>query len=55
MLANDLVVLKQGRVLAAADLATVRRSSDPEVLRVLSQVLSEAAAYDTDLLDLLGG
>jgi phospholipid/cholesterol/gamma-HCH transport system ATP-binding protein len=55
MLANDLVVLKQGRVLAAADFATVRRSRDPELAAILSQVLSEAAAYDTDLLDLLGG
>jgi ABC-type transporter Mla maintaining outer membrane lipid asymmetry ATPase subunit MlaF len=55
MLANDLVVLKEGRVLAAADLSTVRRSRDPQVAEILSQVLSEAAAYDTDLLDLLGG
>jgi energy-coupling factor transporter ATP-binding protein EcfA2 len=55
MLANDLVVLKQGRVLAAADLSSVRRSRDPEVMEILSQVLSDAAAYDTDLLDLLGG
>jgi phospholipid/cholesterol/gamma-HCH transport system ATP-binding protein len=55
MLANDLVVLKQGRVLAAADLATVRRSRDPELIAILSQVLSDAATYDTDLLDLLGG
>jgi hypothetical protein len=49
------VVLKQGRILAAADFATVRRSRDPELAAILSQVLSEAAAYDTDLLDLLGG
>jgi phospholipid/cholesterol/gamma-HCH transport system ATP-binding protein len=55
MLANDLVVLKQGRVLVAADLSSVRRSRDREVVEILSQVLSEAAAYDTDLLDLLGG
>jgi phospholipid/cholesterol/gamma-HCH transport system ATP-binding protein len=55
MLANDLVVLKQGRVLAAADLSSLRRSRDPEVSAILSQVLSDAAAYDTDLLDLLGG
>ena len=55
MLANDLVVLKQGRVLAAADLSSVRRSRDREVMEILSQVLSDAAAYDTDLLDLLGG
>jgi phospholipid/cholesterol/gamma-HCH transport system ATP-binding protein len=55
MLANDLVVLKQGRVLAAADLSSIRRSRDREVMEILSQVLSDAAAYDTDLLDLLGG
>jgi phospholipid/cholesterol/gamma-HCH transport system ATP-binding protein len=55
MLAEDLVVLKEGRVLAAADFPTVRRSRDPQVAAVLSQVLSEAASYDTDLLDLLGG
>ena len=55
LLANDLVVLKQGRVLAAAALSAVRRSRDPQVAEILSQVLSETAAYDTDLLDLLGG
>jgi phospholipid/cholesterol/gamma-HCH transport system ATP-binding protein len=55
MLASDLVVLKQGRVLAAGDLSSVRRSRDREVTEILSQVLSDAAAYDTDLLDLLGG
>jgi phospholipid/cholesterol/gamma-HCH transport system ATP-binding protein len=55
MLANDLVVLKQGRVLAAADFASVRRSRNPELIAILSRVLSEAATYDTDLLDLLGG
>jgi phospholipid/cholesterol/gamma-HCH transport system ATP-binding protein len=55
LLASDLVVLKQGRVLAAGNLAAVRRSRDREVAEILSQVLSEAAAYDTDLLDLLGG
>jgi phospholipid/cholesterol/gamma-HCH transport system ATP-binding protein len=48
-------VLKQGRVLAAADLSSIRRSRDREVMEILSQVLSDAAAYDTDLLDLLGG
>ena len=55
MIASHLVVLKEGRVLEAADLATVRRSRSPEVMAILSQVLSEAATYDTDLLDLLGG
>ena len=54
MIANDLVVLKRGRVLEAADLGTVRRSANPEVAEILTQVLSEAATYDTDILDLLG-
>lgn len=55
MISSHLVVLKEGKVLEAADLATVRRSRSPEVMAILSQVLSEAATYDTDLLDLLGG
>jgi phospholipid/cholesterol/gamma-HCH transport system ATP-binding protein len=53
MIANDLVVLKAGRVLEAADVGSVRRSRDREVIEILTQVLSEAATYDTDILDLL--
>jgi phospholipid/cholesterol/gamma-HCH transport system ATP-binding protein len=53
MIANHLVILKEGRVLEAADLSEVRRSGNREVIEILSQVLSEAAAYDTDILDLL--
>jgi ABC-type transporter Mla maintaining outer membrane lipid asymmetry ATPase subunit MlaF len=53
MIANHLVVLKDGRVLEAAGTAEVRRSANREVIEILSQVLSEAAAYDTDILDLL--
>jgi phospholipid/cholesterol/gamma-HCH transport system ATP-binding protein len=54
MIANDLVVLKAGRILEAADIASVRRSTNREVIEILTQVLSEAATYDTDILDLLG-
>lgn len=53
MIANDLVVLKAGRVLEAAEVANVRRSASREVIEILSQVLSEAATYDSDILDLL--
>ena len=53
MIANHLVVLKDGRVLEAAATADIRRSTNREVIEILSQVLSEAAAYDTDILDLL--
>jgi phospholipid/cholesterol/gamma-HCH transport system ATP-binding protein len=53
MIASDLVVLKAGRVLEAAEMAKVRRSANREVIDILSQVLSEAATYDADILDLL--
>ena len=53
MIANHLVILKDGRILEAAGLGEVRRSANREVIEILSQVLSEAAAYDTDILDLL--
>jgi phospholipid/cholesterol/gamma-HCH transport system ATP-binding protein len=53
MIANHLVVLKDGRVLEAAPIADIRRSTNREVIEILSRVLSEAATYDTDILDLL--
>jgi phospholipid/cholesterol/gamma-HCH transport system ATP-binding protein len=53
MIATDLVVLKAGRVLEAADVGSVRRSTNREVIEILTQVLSEAATYDTEILDLL--
>ena len=53
MIANHLVVLKGGRVLEAAPVSVVRRSTDRQVIEILSRVLSEAATYDTDILDLL--
>ena len=53
MIANHLVVIKDGRVLASAATGEVRRSANREVIEILSQVLSEAATYDTDILDLL--
>jgi phospholipid/cholesterol/gamma-HCH transport system ATP-binding protein len=53
MIANYLVVLKEGRVLEAAEAGKIRRSTNREVIEILSRVLSEAATYDTDILDLL--
>jgi len=53
MIANHLVVLKDGRVLAAAPTAEIRATRNREVMEILSRVLSEAATYDTDILDLL--
>jgi len=53
MIANDLVVLKAGRVLEAGRMADIRRNPSPQAAEILSQVLSAAATYDTDILDLL--
>jgi ABC-type transporter Mla maintaining outer membrane lipid asymmetry ATPase subunit MlaF len=53
MIADNLVVLKNGRVIAAAETAEIRKAATEEVREILSQVLSEAATYDTDILDLL--
>ena len=53
MIANYLIVLKNGQVLEAADTSEIRRSANREVLEILTEVLSEAATYDTDILDLL--
>jgi hypothetical protein len=47
------VVLKQGRVLAFGSLHDVSRSGDPEIERILTDVLSETATYDGDILELL--
>jgi len=54
-LADRLVVLKDGEILAQGDLKDVSRSTDPRVTEILSDVLSQPASYDADLLDLLGG
>jgi phospholipid/cholesterol/gamma-HCH transport system ATP-binding protein len=54
LIADTLVVLESGRMLAAGDFDEVKASGDPRVREILSQVLGEAAAYDTDILALLG-
>jgi len=52
-LADYVLVLKKGRVLLFGTLADVVHAADPEVRSILSDVLSEAATYDTDILSLL--
>jgi phospholipid/cholesterol/gamma-HCH transport system ATP-binding protein len=54
-LADRLVVLSEGSLLAQGDFDSVKRSSDARVRAVLSEVLGEIASFDTDLLTLLGG
>jgi ABC-type transporter Mla maintaining outer membrane lipid asymmetry ATPase subunit MlaF len=52
-LADHVVVLKEGRILRFGSLKEVSRSGDPEVERILTDVLSETATYDGDILELL--
>jgi len=52
-LADFLIVMKEGRILEQGRLKEVVHSRDSEVIEVLSEVLSEAAVYDTDILQLL--
>jgi ABC-type transporter Mla maintaining outer membrane lipid asymmetry ATPase subunit MlaF len=54
-LADRLVVLQAGRLLAAGGFDEVKRSADPHVRGILGEVLGEIASFDTDLLSLLGG
>ncbi len=55
MIADYLIILKEGIILMEGEIDEVRKSTDQKIISVLSEVLSEAATYDTDLLDLLGG
>jgi ABC-type glutathione transport system ATPase component len=52
-LADYLVVLDEGGVIAQGAFAEIVRSPDKRVSEIIADVLSEAASYDTDILDLL--
>ncbi|MFQ3620789.1 MAG: ATP-binding cassette domain-containing protein, partial [Spirochaetales bacterium] len=52
-LADRLVVMKGGSILEAGPVQQVVRSRNPLVIEIISEVLSEAAVYDTDILELL--
>jgi len=53
VLADDLVVMDAGRVIAAGPFDEVKRSRVARVRAILSEVLKDIASYDTDLLELL--
>jgi phospholipid/cholesterol/gamma-HCH transport system ATP-binding protein len=55
MIADHLVVLQAGVILASGPFDEVKASGDTRVRAILSRVLGQAAAYDADLLSLLGG
>ena len=52
-LADSLVVMDAGQVIASGDFDEVKRSRNPRVRAILSEVLKDIASYDTDLLELL--
>ena len=54
-LADDLVVMNEGRVIAAGPFDEVKRSREVRVRVILAEVLKDIASYDTDLLSLLDG
>jgi phospholipid/cholesterol/gamma-HCH transport system ATP-binding protein len=54
-LADSLVVMDAGQVIAAGGFDEVKRSRNPRVRAILSEVLKDIASYDTDLLQLLDG
>jgi ABC-type multidrug transport system ATPase subunit len=52
-IADRIVILEEGGVLATGTLGEVARSGNPRIERVLTDVLSETATYDGDILELL--
>lgn len=52
-IADYVAVIREGRILMFGTLHDVARSNDPEIERVLSDVLSETATYDGDILELM--
>lgn len=52
-LADRLVIMKAGKILTEGPFAEVVRNPDPAVIEILTAVLSQAATFDNDILDLL--
>ena len=52
-IADRLMLLKAGAVLTEGLFAEVTRNNDPEVVAILTSVLSQAATFSGDILDLL--
>lgn len=53
MIADDLVVIHQGRVLVHGPFDQVKHSRDPIVQKILTMILEEVTAYDDDILSIL--
>ena len=53
MLADQLLILKAGTVLANGPFREVTKLPDREIAAILTSVLSQAATFSGDILDLL--
>jgi ABC-type multidrug transport system ATPase subunit len=54
MIADSIIVLDEGRVLAYDTVARLVRTEDARVRRILADVFDLSSTYDTDILDILG-
>ncbi|MBN1410690.1 MAG: ATP-binding cassette domain-containing protein [Spirochaetales bacterium] len=54
-IADQIIVLQKGKIVESDSFENIKKSDNPYVRTIFSQVLGEAASYDTDLLDLLDG
>jgi phospholipid/cholesterol/gamma-HCH transport system ATP-binding protein len=52
-IADRLVLMKAGEVVTEGEFAEVTRNPNPEVVAILTSVLSQAATFSGDILDLL--
>ena len=55
LIADDLVVLRNGAVVASGPFDEVKTTRDPAVVEILEHVLGEIMSYDNELLEMLGG
>ncbi|MFP4510196.1 MAG: ABC transporter ATP-binding protein [Spirochaetaceae bacterium] len=53
-LADEIVVIEEGKLLVHGEPEDVASSDDPRVRDIVSDVLNQAATFDTDILSLLG-
>ena len=52
-MADHLIILKEGEVVAAGEFDVVKNSTNPVLKQILYEILGQAATFDTDILNLL--
>ncbi len=55
ILADRLVIMHEGAVIADGEFNAVKRTSDTRARAILAEVLGEISSFDTDVLSLLDG